>query len=173
MRSLSTSGVTLQPAKTDVAAQVAASPIVMIALDVVEATSDLSEALTVTAGRILSTLPAARLACVNVLKLNRVTIDTTLDKDHNNKHVDRLVKLRHWASMLGLPQERVTTHVIEAIDPAAALLEFAEVNKVDHIIIGARQESLRRKFLGSVSAQVAAEARCSVTVVRPPNAREP
>ena len=39
---------------------------------------------------------------------------------------------------------------------------------VDHIIIGARQNSLVRTLLGSVSAKVAAEASCTVTVVRPP-----
>ena len=31
------------------------------------------------AGRILATLPSARLACLNILKLGRLTIDTTLD----------------------------------------------------------------------------------------------
>ena len=55
-----------------------------------------------------------------------------------------------------------------AIDPAAAILEFAEGNHVDHIVIGARQNSLVRTLLGSVSAKVAAEAPCTVTVVRPP-----
>jgi nucleotide-binding universal stress UspA family protein len=59
-------------------------------------------------------------------------------------------------------------HVLEAVDPAAAILEFAEVNHVDHIVIGARQNSLVRTLLGSVSAKVAAEAACTVTVVRPP-----
>jgi hypothetical protein len=38
---------------------------------------------------------------------------------------------------------------------------------VDHILIGARQGSLLRTLLGSVSAKVAAEAPCTVTVVRP------
>ncbi|MFN5281012.1 universal stress protein, partial [Bradyrhizobium sp.] len=41
------------------------------------------------------------------------------------------------------------------------------VNLVDHIIVGARQSSMRRALLGSVSAQVAGEAPCTVTVVRP------
>ena len=59
-------------------------------------------------------------------------------------------------------------HVLEAIDPAAAILEFAKVNHVDHIVIGARQGSMLRTLLGSVSAKVAAEAGCTVTVVRPP-----
>jgi len=58
--------------------------------------------------------------------------------------------------------------VLEAVDPAAAILEFALVNQVDHIVIGARQNSLRRSLLGSVSAKVATEAPCTVTVVRPP-----
>ena len=121
-----------------------------------------------TAERILATLPSARLACVNVLKLGRLTIDRTLDEQGHNKHVDRLVALRHWASPLKLDESRLTVHVLEAIDPAAAILEFAEVNQVDHIIIGARQSSLPRTLLGSVSAKVASEAPCTVTVVRPP-----
>jgi nucleotide-binding universal stress UspA family protein len=60
--------------------------------------------------------------------------------------------------------------VLEAIDPAAAILEFAKVNHIDHIVIGARQNSLLRSLLGSVSAKVAAEAPCTVTVVRPTRA---
>ena len=153
--------------KSDVAAQLAAGPIVAIALDLTEGSAALNEALRVTAERILATLPSARLACVNVLKLGRVTIDRTLDEEGKNKHVDRLVTLRHWASPLKLNESRLTVHVLEAIDPAAAILEFAEANHVDHIVIGARQHSLSRTLLGSASAKVAAEATCTVTVVRP------
>jgi nucleotide-binding universal stress UspA family protein len=153
--------------KSDVAALLAAGPIVAIALDLTEGSAALNEALRVTAERILATLPSARLACVNVLKLGRVTIDRTLDEEGKNKHVDRLVTLRHWASPLKLDQSRLTVHVLEAIDPAAAILEFARANHVDHIVIGARQHSLSRTLLGSVSAKVAAEAACTVTVARP------
>jgi K+-sensing histidine kinase KdpD len=124
--------------------------------------------LRITAERILATLPSARLACLNVLKLGRITIDRTLDAEGNNKHVDRMIALRHWASPLKLDENRLTVHVLEAIDPATAVLEFAEVNQIDHIIIGARQGSMLRTLLGSVSSKVAAEAGCSVTVVRPP-----
>jgi nucleotide-binding universal stress UspA family protein len=134
----------------------------------VEGSDALNEALRVTSERILATLPSARLACLNVLKLGRITIDRTLDEEGNNKHIDRLVTLKHWASPLKLDENRLTVHVLEAIDPAAAILEFAEVNHVDHIVIGARQNSLVRALLGSVSAKVAAEAPCTVTVVRPP-----
>ncbi len=157
------------PGKSAVSAQLASSPIVAIALDLTEGSADLSDALRVTAQRILATLPSARLACLNVLKLGRVTLDRTLDEEGNNKHVDRLVALKHWASPLKLDESRLTAHVLEAIDPAAAILEFAVVNHVDHIVIGARQTSLVRALLGSVSAKVAAEAPCTVTVVRPPS----
>ena len=58
-------------------------------------------------------------------------------------------------------------HVLEAADPAAAILDFAAANRVDHILVGARHGSLMRTLLGSVSAKIAAEAECTVTVVRP------
>ncbi len=155
-------------AKSDLAAQLASGPIVAVALDLVEGSDALNEALRVTSERILATLPSARLACLNVLRLGRLAIDRTLDEEGNNKHVDRLVTLRHWAQPLRLDENRLSVHVLEAIDPAAAILEFAAVNHVDHIVIGARQNSLARTLLGGVSAKVAAEAPCTVTVVRPP-----
>jgi serine/threonine protein kinase len=153
---------------SDVAVQIAASPIVAIAIDTSEATDELNGALRVTAARILATLPSARLACINVLKLGRIALDRTLDEQGKNKHIDRMVQLRHWAQPLKLDAGRLTVHVLEAVDPAAAILEFAEVNQVDHIIVGARQDSMLRTLLGSVSAKVASEANCTVTVVRPP-----
>ena len=161
-------GLTQPKPKSDVAAHLASSPIVAVAVDTLEGSPALNEALRVTTARILATLPSARLACVNVLKLGRITIDRTLDQEGNNKHIDRLVTLRHWAQPLRLDENRLSVHVLEAVDPAAAILEFAAVNHVDHIVIGARQNSLVRALLGSVSAKVAAEAPCTVTVVRPP-----
>ncbi|MCC8936364.1 protein kinase [Bradyrhizobium sp. Arg68] len=153
--------------KSDVAAQLAASPIVVAALDIADGSEQLNEAIRVTAEQVLSTSPSARLACVNVLKLNRLAIDRTLDEQGQNKHIDRMVALQHWARPFRLAEDRLTVHVLEAVDPAAAILEFAAVNLVDHIIIGARQNSMMRALLGSVSAKIASEAPCTVTVVRP------
>ena len=160
-------GATRPRERANVAAQLASAPILAVAIDTSEGSGELNEALRVAAGRILAIFPSARLACINVLKLGRVTIDRTLDDDGNNKHIDRMVALRHWAMPLNLG-DRLSVHVLEAFDPASAILEFAAVNHVDHILIGARQNSLMRRLLGSVSAKVAAEAVCSVTVVRPP-----
>src|SRR3954471_13357610 len=161
-------GLTLPPPKSEVAAQLALGPIVAVAIDTEEGFGQLNECLRRTAAQLLSTLPSARLACLNVLRLGRITIDRTLDEQGNNKHIDRMVALRHWAQPLELDESRLTVHVLEAVDPAAAILEFTRVNHVDHIVIGARQNSMLRTLLGSVSAKVAAEAACSVTVVRPP-----
>ena len=161
-------GMTQPKPKSDVAVQLASGPIVAVALDTEDGSGPLNECLRMTAAHLLATLPSARLACLNVLKLGRITIDRTLDEQGNNKHIDRLVALRHWASPLGLDESRLTVHVLEAIDPAAAILEFTAINQVDHIVIGARQNSMLRTLLGSVSAKVATEAACTVTVVRPP-----
>jgi serine/threonine protein kinase len=161
-------GITLPKPKSDVAVQLASGPIVAVALDTEEGSGPLNECLRTTAAHLLATLPSARLACINVLKLNRISLDRTLDEQGNNKHIDRLVALRHWASPLQLDESRLTVHVLEATDPAAAILEFTGINQVDHIVIGARQNSMLRTLLGSVSAKVAAEAACTVTVVRPP-----
>ena len=161
-------GAMLPRPKSDVAAQLDASPIVVVAIDMTEDDAALHDTLRVTASQVLATLPAARLDCLNVLKLNRLTVDRTLDEEGRNKHIDRMVALQHWAQPLKLEEGRLTVHVLEAFDPADAILEFARINHVDHIVIGARQNSFARSLLGGVSSEVAGQAPCTVTVVRPP-----
>ncbi|WP_421693245.1 protein kinase domain-containing protein [Aestuariivirga sp.] len=142
------------------------APIVAVAINLDDMTPALAEKLRNTALRILERSPQARLAVLNVLKLNRIAMDQSLDEKGNNKHVQRLVSLKDWARPMALSQGRLTFHVLEAIDPADAILDYARVNNVDHVVMGARANSAMRKFLGSVSAKVAAEAPCTVTVVR-------
>ena len=60
----------------------------------------------------------------------------------------------------------MTYTVLESPEPAGALLDYARQAQVDHIVIGARGASAVRRYLGSVSSQVVAEASCNVTVVR-------
>jgi nucleotide-binding universal stress UspA family protein len=82
----------------------------------------------------------------------------------------RLAELRHFADRLGLKPGRVFFQVMEG-EPAAAILDYARTHVVDYIILGARASSALRRYLGSVSARVVAEAPCSVIVVR--SRREP
>ena len=142
----------------------------LAAIDVSNADLDLQERLADTVRRIVLTAPGARLACLSVMKTARIGLDDLTDGNGDSLHVKQLVQLKHWArpitSALALGDGRVTFHVLEAPDPARAILDFAQRTQVDHIVMGARGSSALRRYLGSVSAQVAAEADCSVTVVR-------
>ncbi len=158
------------PTRGDVAAQISTAPLVAVAVDLAESSEALFEAIRVTVRQVLHTIPDARVVCLNVLKHRRIALDQTLDEEGRNKHLLRLLQLRHWAHPLGLDDDRITFHVLEATNVAAALLEYARTNHVDHVVLGARTSSLKRDLLGSVSGEVAAQAPCTVTVVRPPRA---
>ena len=116
----------------------------------------------------LQTEPGARLACVTVQKTNRIGMDELVDKEGRNIHVKHLVGLKHWARPLNIPPEKITYHVLEAPDAATAIIDYAKVNVVDHIVIGSRGSSAFRRYLGSVSSEVVALAECTVTVVKTP-----
>jgi nucleotide-binding universal stress UspA family protein len=156
----------LPPRRRSVAAHLARAPIIMAAIDLAPGHDGLNEAVAIAVSRLLATEPGARLACVNVWKSSLLSIDPVADAQGRNIHLQRLVELKHWARALPVPAERLTYHVLEATAPAGALIDFARANRVDHIVIGARASSALRRYLGSVSAQVVAEAPCTVTVVR-------
>ena len=142
------------------------APIIAAAVDLSGSSPELLESLRIMVSRAVEQTPNARIACLNVLKVNRITLDSTLDSTGNNKHVKRLVDLKSWASGLKAPDGGITFHVLEAVSPATAILEFSRENHVDHIVMGARAETAMRNLLGSVSGEVAAHAPCTVTVVR-------
>jgi nucleotide-binding universal stress UspA family protein len=143
-----------------------AASIIVAAVDLGEEDSGLTQALLAAIERLAAGEPGARIACVNVLKLARLALDRSEDEAGRNLHLLRLAELKHWAAPLARLPNQLTYHVIEAIDPAAALIEFARRNHVRHLITGARASSKARRYIGSVSAKVVAEAPCSVTVVR-------
>lgn len=157
-------------------AQSARSPIVLAAIDTA-AEPALLEAVRDTALRLLETEPSARLACLTVMKINRIGMDELLDADGTSRHLNLLIALRHWGRPLlralravrggdGDATARITFHVLEAADPAAAIVEYARRNQIDHIVMGARSSGRLRRHLGSVSTRVVAESDCSVSVVR-------
>ena len=142
----------------------------MAAVDVDQASGELLGRLRETVRRIVVTEPGARLACVSVMKTARIGMDQLVDPDGQSRHVKQLVGLKHWArpisKQLNLDDGRLTFHVLEAPDAAAAIVDFAARNQVDQIVMGARANSTLRRYLGSVSSQVVAQADCTVTVVR-------
>ncbi|MBK1890147.1 protein kinase [Undibacterium sp. 14-3-2] len=146
--------------------QLAKAPIIVAALDLTRGSEALAENLRNITRRMLQTEPGARLACLTIRKTSRIGMDDSLIKQGENIHVKQLVDLKHWARPLNISADKITFHVIEAPDPAGAIIEYAHNNDVDHIIIGSRGTSALRRYLGSVSAQVVAEAACTVTVVK-------
>lgn len=148
--------------------QIDRAPIIMVAVDLSPEMETLADRLLLSARRMLIIQPDARIACANVVKTKRLGLDSALDAEGNHIHVTRLVALRDWASRLDLPEDRVTCAILEGAEPAAAIVDYARHNHVDHILIGARGSSSTRRYLGSVSSQVVAEAPCSVSVIRLP-----
>ncbi|MFZ6672820.1 protein kinase domain-containing protein [Undibacterium sp. Xuan67W] len=148
--------------------QLSQAPIIVVALDLSNpnASASLSDNLRNITLRMLQTKQGARLACVTVRKTNRIGMDDSIIQQGQNIHVKQLVDLKHWARPLNISPDKITFHVLEAHDPAAAIIDYANNNDVDHIIIGSRGSSALRRFLGSVSSQVVAEAHCTVTVVK-------
>jgi protein-serine/threonine kinase len=160
------------PTKAPRSARVQATrnPIILAAVDLSEGSSELAVQVREIVRRVVTTEPGARLACVSVLKTGLLSVDDYNDARGANRQVLQLAALKHWARPiskgLNLDEGRLTFHVLESTDPAAALIEFAQRNGVDQIVMGARGHSTLRRYLGSVSSQVVAQAPCTVTVVR-------
>ncbi|HLH92790.1 MAG TPA: bifunctional serine/threonine-protein kinase/universal stress protein [Xanthobacteraceae bacterium] len=152
--------------RRSVAGLLARAPIIMAAIDLAPEGESLRGALLIAVRRLLETEPGARLACVNAMRISRITLDSGVDAQGRNLHLQRLIALKHWARTLPAAADRITYHVIEATDPADALVDYARNNRIDHVVMGARGASPLRRLLGSVSAKVVAEAPCTVTVVR-------
>ena len=131
-----------------------------------EGSPALSEAIRASLRNLLLSLPGARVTLLNVLLDGFINGDTPYDEQGRSARVQRLAELHHWAAPLGMEEGRITFHVLEGSSAAEALLEYAEANGVDHVVMGARANSMLRSVLGTVSGEVAARAPCSVTVVR-------
>lgn len=148
------------------ARHLATAPIIAVAVDLGVQDPGLRAELQAAAVRIRAAHPGARVACLNVLVTPRIALEQTHDAEGRSKHAVRLAELEHWARPMGLEPGALTVHVIEAHDPAAAILDYCRRNAVDHVVMGARADSALRSLLGSVSGAVAAHAPCSVTVAR-------
>lgn len=150
----------------------ALAPHVLVAVDTGGGSDALFHALRQATRRIIGGERHWRISCVGVLEPSLLTEQEEGAEIMRGLHMQRLVELHHWAQPLGLPPERLRFHVLEDGDVAGRLIEYARARHVDHIIIGARGSSGLRRLLGSVSARVAAEAPCTVTVVRAVNAHD-
>ncbi|MDP2826441.1 MAG: universal stress protein [Sulfuritalea sp.] len=154
------------PARRLPTAHLALAPHVLVAVDTGCNGEALFQALRDATRRIIGGERHWRVSCVSVLEPSLLTEQEEGAEIMRGLHMQRLVELHHWAQPLGLPQERLRFHVLEGSDVPNRLIEYARASHADHIVIGARGSSGLRRFLGSVSSRVAAEAPCTVTVVR-------
>ena len=78
-----------------------------------------------------------------------------------------LAQLIQWAKPLYLSDDKVSFHVLESTAPANRLIEFAQDNGVDVIVIGASHK-IPAKVVPwrTVMTKIVEEAPCSVFVVR-------
>lgn len=115
-----------------------------------------------------------RIALATVIRPHPLLGSSYVEESGGRTHIRYLVELRHWARGIGIDEGRLTFHVLEDDDPAQALLDYARINRVDHILIGASTpgnalERGLRPLLGSVASRLSQEAPCSVTIVRSPH----
>ncbi len=144
----------------------AATGLILVAVDLSEGFEYLADALRVQTQRLTASMGDVRVACVNVIRLSGVFQNVSFDEEGRNIHVHRLVELKDWARSLDMEAEKISYHVLENFSPAEAIIDFAETNHADQILLCARGTSTYRRFLGSVSSEVVARAHCTVTVVR-------
>lgn len=147
-------------------AQVDEVPIVLVAVPWKDASDATLYSLRRAAGRSLGIRPGARLACVTVIAPGDAAPG---DEGGGEAQVHRwqLERLRQWAQGLDLERHRVSFHVLEARDPAEALLDYARVNRASLMILGAATHGLKtQRLVATVPVRVAMNAPCSVMLVK-------
>ena len=151
-------------------APAAEAPVVMVAVDTEHPDDPRHPALRAATRAVQAASDDFRLMFVSAIRSAPVGEGDTLDETDSGRQLEHRHRLRDWVEPLRLPPARVSLHVIESADPAATLLELAELNHVDQIVLGAPDPSQRTlAWWRSVASTVTANARCSVHVVRVPS----
>jgi len=148
--------------------RVGPASIVLVAIGPVQSDAMLLEAMRDAVRRVIAADERCRVACATAVPPAAALSGESVDETATGRHIKHLVALRQWARPLQLPEERVTYHVLESEKPAAALIDYARMNDVDHILVGAARGGVPARLFPGISAQIVAEAPCTVTVVRPP-----
>jgi serine/threonine protein kinase len=143
--------------------RLATSPHVLVALNLARCSEPHKEAMRRAVRRMSVSEPKSYFTCLSVVSAQ--DMEHTRERGQGAPDIARQLTMRHWAQPLHLPEARMVFQVLTG-EPVATLLGYARRHLVDQIIIGARGSSALRQHLGSVSAAVAAQAPCSVTVVR-------
>jgi nucleotide-binding universal stress UspA family protein len=137
------------------------SPHVLVALDLGNCSEALGDALRRAARRLAHSEPHSYFTCLWLLTApERAPRASATAPD-----VKRQAAMRNWAQPLRLASPRLVFQVLPG-DPARAIVEYARQHQVDHIVLGAGASPGKRRHPGGVAIAVAAQAPCSVSVVR-------
>ena len=143
------------------------APLMIAAIDTRQSDEDLRERMQTTAKNLLQAYPESRLIC-----LSTIASTPTYEGNHESQTASgivrgHLVQLMEWAKPLGLPPERISYHVLEALDPASRIVEFAKDNDASLILIGASHKLPNKVTPWRTSmTKIVEEAPCSVHIVR-------
>jgi len=130
------------------------TPIVLVAVDTAHIDDERHPAIRLAVSQILALSQEYRLICLTVTPPSESVLD-------------HLVRLRHWAAPLRLPEQRISLHAIESSSPEEVIVELARHNNADLVVVGAPLEG-GRAWSQSVASTVTARSGCSVHVVRVP-----
>ena len=119
------------------AAQVSHSPIVMVAVDTLHMDDERQEAIRSATAQMLSLNAEFRLICLSVIPIAPVLEGPVPAETASGQHLEHVARLRQWVEPLGLSAQRLSLHAIESSDAAQTLLEFARLNNVDLMVLGA------------------------------------
>jgi eukaryotic-like serine/threonine-protein kinase len=143
------------------------APLMIAAIDTRQSDEALRERMQTTAKNLLQAYPESRLIC-----LSTIASTPTYEGNHESQTASgivrgHLVQLMDWAKPLGLPPERISYHVLEALDPASRIVEFAKDNDASLILIGASHKLPNKVTPWRTSmTKIVEEAPCSVHIVR-------
>lgn len=143
------------------------APLILAAIDTRQTDMLLRERMMQAVRRILQAMPESRLVCVSTIA-GTPAIDGAQESETASGIVrNHLVQLMQWAQPLGLPAERLSCHVLEAMDPASRIIEFAQDNGATLILIGASHKipNMVTPWRTSMT-KIVEEAPCSVHIVR-------
>ncbi len=143
------------------------APLIIAAIDTRQTDMLLRDRMLQAARMILQVMPESRLVCLSTIA-GTPAIDGALEADTASGIVrNHLVQLMQWAQPLDLPAERLSCHVLEAMDPASRIVEFAVDNEATLILIGASHKipNMVAPWRTSMT-KIVEEAPCSVHIVR-------
>jgi eukaryotic-like serine/threonine-protein kinase len=143
------------------------APLIIAAIDTRQSDENLRERMQTTAKNLLHAYPESRLVCIST-----IASTPTYEGNHESETASgivrgHLVQLMEWAKPLKLPPERISYHVLEAMDPASRIVEFAKDNDASLILIGASHKLPNKVTPWRTSmTKIVEEAPCSVHIVR-------